>query len=213
MQETVINGRDWIHVWSRVTLRIEAETARLNQLDGAIGDGDHGVTMAIGTRALRQALEKLDGDITIDRVFLTAGHAFLSAAGGAVGPLIGTMLTDTGKAFAGRITFGAEETVWMLELMEQALIRIGKARLGDKTMLDALHPAVVAARVARGENMAEILRRAADAADAGARSTSEMVSRRGRSSRLGERTRGHEDPGANTIALILHGLSEEVAAL
>jgi dihydroxyacetone kinase-like protein len=213
MQEATISAQDWIRILSQVGLRVEAEKDRLNELDGAIGDGDHGVTMAIGFRAIRQSLVGLASDVTIDRVFQTAGQAFLSAAGGAVGPLIGTMLSDTGKAFKGRVTFGAEEAVWMLEIMEQALVRRGKAELGNKTMLDALHPAVVAARAAEGEEMVEILRRAADAASAGARATSDMISRLGRSSRLGERTLGHEDAGANSIALILRGLEESVAAL
>ncbi len=208
-----MSAQDWIRVLTQVGLRVEAEKDRLNELDGCIGDGDHGVTMAIGFRALRQSIEDLQGDVTIDQVFQTAGHAFLSAAGGAVGPLIGSMLSDTGKAFKGRVTFGAEESIWMLEIMEQALVRRGKAQPNDKTMLDALHPAVVAARAAEGEDMVEILRRAADAAAAGARSTSGMVSRLGRSSRLGDRTLGHEDAGANSIALILRAVEESVANL
>ncbi len=213
MQEPTISAQDWIRVLSRIALRVEAEKDRLNELDGVIGDGDHGVTMAIGFRALDQALMGLQEDVTIDRVFQTAGEAFLSAAGGAVGPLIGSMLADTGEAFRGRVTFGAEEAVWMLEIMEQALVRRGKAQPGDKTMLDALHPAVIAARAAEGEELVEILRKAADAASAGARATGGMISRLGRSSRLGERTLGHEDAGANSIALILRGLEEEVATL
>lgn len=213
MQKTTMSAQDWIRVLTQVALRVEAEKDRLNELDGAIGDGDHGVTMAIGFRALRRSLAGLNGEVTIDQVFQTAGRTFLSAAGGAVGPLIGTMLTETGRTFTGRVTFGAEEAIWMLEAMEQALIRIGKAQPGNKTMLDALHPAVEAARAAEGEEMVEIFRRASDAAAAGARATSGMVSRLGRSSRLGERTLGHEDAGANSIALILRGLEEEVAAL
>jgi dihydroxyacetone kinase-like protein len=213
MQETSISCQNWIHILTQVALRVENAKGRLDALDGAIGDGDHGVTMSIGFRALRQALETLDRDLTIDKVFRTAGQAFMSAAGGATGPLFGTMVTDIGKVFAGRVTFGAEETIWMLETMEKALVRVGKARLGDKTVLDALHPAVVAARAAEGESMVEILHKAADAAETGARSTSGMISRLGRSSRLGERTLGHEDAGANSIALILRALEEEVAAL
>lgn len=213
MQETTISAHDWVRVFDDIALRVEAEKDRLDELDGAIGDGDHGVTMAIGFRAVRQSLKDLNGDVTIDRVFQTAGHSFLSAAGGAVGPLMGSMLSETGKSFKGRVTFGAEEAVWMLETMEQALVRRGKAQLGDKTMLDALHPAVVAARAAVGEEIVEVLHRAADAASVGARATSGMISRLGRSSRLGERTIGHEDAGANGIALILRAMQESVAAL
>lgn len=213
MQETTLSCENWIHILSQVALRVEADKDRLNELDGAIGDGDHGVTMSIGFRAVRQSLEKLEGEITMDRVFQTAGCAFLSAAGGAIGPLIGTMLIDTGKAFTGRVTFGAEEAVWMLEGMEKALVRVGKAQIGDKTMLDAIHPAAEAARTAEGESVEEVFRRAADAAALGARATSGMISRMGRSSRLGERTLGHEDAGANSIALILRAMQEEIAAL
>lgn len=213
MQDTTLTCHNWIHILSQIATKVEDNKDRLNALDGAIGDGDHGVTMSIGFRAMRQSIEKLNGEMTMDRVFQTAGRAFMSAAGGAIGPLIGTMLSDTGKAFVGRVTFGAEETVWMLEGMEKALVRIGKASPGDKTMLDAMHPAAVAARAAENEGMVEILRKAADAADAGARSTSEMISRLGRSSRLGERTIGHEDAGANSIALILRTMEEEIAAL
>ncbi len=213
MQETMLGAQDWIRLLSRIGLRVEAEKDRLNVLDGVIGDGDHGVTMAIGFRAVREALAGLNHNVTVDQVFMTAGQAFLTAAGGAVGPLLGTMLCDTGKAFKGRVTFGAEELVWMLEIMEQALVRRGKAQLGYKTMLDALHPAVAAARAADGKDMVEILHCAADAAAEGARATSGMISQIGRSSRLGERTLGHEDAGANSMALILRALEEEIAAL
>lgn len=208
-----MTGQDWIQVFCKVCNRIETEKDRLNELDGAIGDGDHGVAMAIGFRAVHQSLADLTGEITINVVFQTAGQAFLSAAGGAVGPLIGSMFCETGKAFNGRVSFGAQDAIWMFEVMEQAMVRRGKAKLGDKTMLDALHPAVVAAKDAEGEDIVEVFHRAADAADAGARSTSGMISRLGRSSRLGERTIGHEDAGANSIAILLRAMEESVAAL
>jgi dihydroxyacetone kinase len=213
MQETTMNPHDLIRVLSRVGLRAEAEKVRLNELDCTMGVGSYGTNIANGFRAVRQSLHGLEGDLTIDRVFLTAGQAFLSAAGGDIGLLIGSMLSDTGKAFRGRVTFGAEEAVWMLEIMEQALVRHGKAQLGDKTMLDGLHPAVVAARAAGGEDVVEILCRAAEAASAGARATSKMTSRLGRSSLVDEFAPGHEDAGANSIAMILRGLEEEVTAL
>lgn len=213
MKEITMTGQDWIHVLSDVSKRIEAEKDRLNELDGAIGDGDHGVAMAIGFRAVDKSLVELKGEATINRVFQTAGQAFLTAAGGAVGPLIGSMFCETGKAFNGRVSFGAQDAVWMFEVMEQAMVRRGKAQLGDKTMLDALHPAVEAVKCAEGEDMVELFHRAADAAASGARSTGAMISRLGRSSRLGERTIGHEDPGANSIALVLRAIEESVAAL
>lgn len=213
MQKTTITAQDLIHVFSQVAGRVEDQRDRLNALDGAIGDGDHGVTMTIGFRAVRQSIENLDGTATVDAVFRTAGRAFLTSAGGAIGPLMGAMFSATGKAFTGRVTFGSEEIIWMLEIMEQALVERGKAELGNKTMLDALHPALVAARAAQGEDLVNVLRAAADAAEAGARATSGMISSLGRSSRLGERTLGHEDAGANSIAIILRATQEAVAEL
>lgn len=211
-QRPTITSQDLIRVFSHIASRVEAEKDRLNALDG-IGDGDHGVTMTIGFRAVKKSLDSLNDTVTIDQVFRTAGDAFLLSAGGAIGPLLGTMLTDTGKAFTGRVTFGPEEIVWMLEIMEQALVKRGKAQLGNKTMLDALHPAVLAAQKDGSQGLVEILRTAADAADTGARATSGMMSALGRSSRLAERTLGHEDAGANSMALVLRAMCEAVAEL
>ena len=210
MTDTMLTARDWIRVFDKTADAIEASRDRLNELDGVIGDGDHGVTMCIGFRAVRQALANLAGEATVDQVFAVAGRHFLSAAGGAIGPIIGTMWTDTGKAFPGCTAFTGADCRRMFEIMENAVVRRGKASLGDKTLLDALHPAVEAVRQADGIGIDALLGCAADAALSGARSTSRMIARMGRSSRLGERTLGYEDAGANSMAIMLRAMAEAV---
>jgi len=208
-----LTAADWICVFHHIGEAIEANKDRLDELDGAAGDGDHGVSMCIGFRAACRALDSLGEDATVDEVFSVAGRSFLSAAGGAIGPLIGTMWTDAAKALAGRSQFGRAECGELLERMESAVIRRGRAQPGDKTMVDALHPAVEAIRLDGDGNIAQLLECAADAAARGARNTAGMIARAGRSSRLGERTLGHEDAGANSIAIILRTMAETVKQL
>ena len=146
----------------------------------------------------------------MSRVFSLVGRTFLAAAGGAIGPLIGSMWMDTGKMLQGCEQFGPAECRRMLETMEAAVVSRGKARLGDKTILDALHPAAAATKEVREDDLDAMLKRAAEAAEAGARATASMISRTGRSSRLGERTLGHQDPGATSLATILKAIYQAV---
>jgi dihydroxyacetone kinase-like protein len=210
MGEVTLSAHDWIEIFGKMQEAIEGAKDRLNELDGAIGDGDHGVGMSIGLRAVVEALAKLDDQVTLEQVFKTAGQAFLTAAGGAVGALIGTMWTDTAKMLAGRTSFGPAEARQMLEAMENAVVRRGKAKPGDKTMLDALHPAVAAAQEVQEDDLAAIFRAAAESAETGARRTADMISRLGRSSRLGNRTLGHQDAGATSLAVLLATISDAV---
>ncbi len=207
----MLTAQDWIHIFAEISKAVESAKDQLNELDGAIGDGDHGVSMSVGYRAVREALSQLGENPTLDRVFITAGQAFLSASGGAIGPLMGTIWADSGKALAGSDHFGPVECVRMMETMEKAVVRRGKAKAGDKTMLDALQPAVVAAQEARDQDLVTILEKAAEAAELGARDTAAMIARVGRSSRLGERTLGHPDAGATSIALTLRTICEVVS--
>jgi dihydroxyacetone kinase-like protein len=213
MNDATLTAADWIRVFHKISEAIEANKDRLNELDGAAGDGDHGVSMCIGFRAACRALDSVGDGATLDQVFSTAGRTFLSAAGGAIGPLIGTMWTDAAKSMAGHERFGETECRQLLEQMESAVVRRGHAQPGDKTMLDALNPAVAAVRQAGDHSVELLLERAADAAQAGARGTAGMVARIGRSSRLGDRTLGHEDAGANSIALMLRTMADAVKAL
>jgi dihydroxyacetone kinase-like protein len=210
MDDVSLSARDWIDLVGKISDALETAKGRLNELDGEIGDGDHGVTMSIGLRAVKEALNQIVEPVRLDVVFKTAGQSFLTAAGGAIGALLGTMWSDTAKVLAGRTTFGAAESRLMLDTMESAVVRRGKAKPGDKTLLDALHAAGMAAREVKEESLPAILEAAAAGAEAGAESTASMISRLGRSSRLGNRTLGHQDAGATSMALMLRTISDAV---
>jgi len=191
----------------------EGAQERLNTLDGAIGDGDHGVSMVVGFRAVLQAVESYTGDEALERLFQDAGEAFLTAVGGAIGPLIGTMFTDAGKKLAGCPAFGAEQFREMLVAMESAVVRRGKAEIGDKTILDSLHPAVEAVQTRAAASLQELSQAAAHAAERGAVATTALIAKRGRSARLGERTLGHADAGAVSLSLILQTIADSIEDL
>jgi dihydroxyacetone kinase-like protein len=210
MPYTTPDARDWILIFEHMAAQMEIAKDRLNELDGAIGDGDHGVTMSIGFRAVNKALQGLNDDVTIDKVFAVAGKAFLSAAGGAVGPLMGSMWIATAKVLPGCTRFGAPECRQMLQTMETAIVQRGKAKPGDKTMLDALHPAVQAAVGSKSDDVNVLMQLAANAAWSGAHATARLISRMGRSRGLGERTAGHEDAGANSMAIILTSIADTI---
>lgn len=206
----MLRTRDWLTILHRIAGVFERSQEQLNALDGAIGDGDHGVSMVVGFRAVLQAVESYTGDEALDRLFKDAGEAFLTAVGGAIGPLIGTMFTDAGKKLAGCPAFGAEQFRETLSAMESAVVRRGKAEIGDKTILDSLHPAVEAVQALPAVGLKELSRAAAKAAEQGAEATTALISKRGRSARLGERTLGHPDAGATSLSLILHTIAESI---
>src|SRR5262245_51703637 len=165
---------------------IAAEESRLNALDSAIGDGDHGITMRIGFEAIRQKLSVLPESTGIGEMLKEAGSAFMGATGGAIGPLLGGMLRSGDKVLAGKNEMGAAEFSQWLAVMEASLARMGKAKPGDKTILDAVHAASEAVGQTGSEDVADTCAQAARAATLAAQSTAGMLSGKGRSSRLGE---------------------------
>jgi dihydroxyacetone kinase-like protein len=199
---------DWIR---RFAAAVSENRAELVRLDTAIGDGDHGTNM---DRGMRKALEKLDGlsDEDIGATLKAVGMALVSSVGGAAGPLYGTLFLQMGTASAGRTALDTEGWAAALEAGLQGLQSRGKAEVGDKTMIDALAPAVEALKGASGDDEAEALRRSADAAWQGVESTIPLVARKGRASYLGERSAGHQDPGATSLHLLLRSAAEAVGA-
>lgn len=189
--------------------RIEREKDYLCELDAALGDGDHGISMAKSFHAVKTRLEVLAAD-DLNAVLNAVGMTLISEVGGAMGPLFGTAFIRAGKVVAGKVAASPEDLVAMLEAAEAGIVQRGKARPGDKTMLDALHPAVAAARQAaeEGASLAEVLEAAAAASASGAEATKGMIARVGRASRLGERTLGHQDAGATSVAIILRTASD-----
>lgn len=183
---------------------VERNQGYLCELDGALGDGDHGVSMAKSFRAVRNTLPQLAGQETSE-VLRAVGMTLISEVGGAMGPLFGTAFLWAGKSVAGKGVLSATDVAGMLAAAEAGIVQRGKAQPGDKTMIDALHPAVIAAQsaAAEGKNSAEVVAVAARAANMGAESTKTMIARVGRASRLGERTLGYQDAGATSVAILL----------
>jgi phosphoenolpyruvate---glycerone phosphotransferase subunit DhaL len=198
---TSTSVRDWMRAYSD---EIAEHRAELVKLDSAIGDGDHGTNM---DRGMRKALEKLDGtdDADIGTLMKTAGMALVSSVGGAAGPLYGTLFLQMGTASAGQEELDLAGWTAALEAGVKGVKARGKAEPGDKTMIDALVPALEALRAAadEGAELGDALRRSADAAAEGMRATVPLEARKGRASYLGERSVGHQDPGATSSHILL----------
>ena len=194
---------------SRAATRFEQEEARLNALDGAIGDGDHGITVRIGFNAIRAELGALEGTPALDAILRTAGMAFMGATGGAIGVIFGKALSSSGLALRGVAQIGPAEFIAMLKGMESAVAATGKAKPGDKTILDAMH---AAAGVAPLPDLVETMRAACVAAEGAAAETAKWPCKVGRASRLGDRSIGHPDPGAVSFGIFLRTLLESVEA-
>lgn len=203
---------DAIVAWlERAAEVMEREKMSLTELDAPIGDSDHGVNMARGFKAVQDKLGGLDrGDV--GAIFKAVGMTLLSTVGGASGPLYGTLFLDAGKAAAGLATLDLAAVTRCLEAGLAGVQRRGKAVVGEKTMVDALVPAVEALRAAAGAPLAEALQRAAEAAREGALATVPLVARKGRASYLGERSAGHQDPGATSCWLLLRSLAATAGA-
>jgi dihydroxyacetone kinase-like protein len=193
--------RNWI---VRYAADVAEHRAELVKLDTAIGDGDHGTNM---DRGMRKAVEKLDGleSDDIGTILKTVGMALVSSVGGAAGPLYGTLFLQMGTASAGREELDLAGWGDALEAGVRGVQARGKAEPDDKTMVDALLPALAALRAADadGAGLDDALRRSADAAEEGMRATIPLEARRGRASYLGPRSVGHQDPGATSTHLLL----------
>ncbi|MFJ9212045.1 dihydroxyacetone kinase subunit DhaL [Streptomyces sp. L-9-10] len=192
--------RGWL---TAAAAAVEREADRLTELDSAIGDADHGSNMQRGFRAVVTALEK-EEPAGPGAVLMLAGRLLISTVGGASGPLYGTLLRRTGKALgdAGEVT--SAQLTEALRTGVAAVAQLGGAKAGDKTMLDALEPAV--------EALGTSFAAAAEAADNGALATVPLQARKGRASYLGERSIGHQDPGATSSALLIGALAETAGA-
>ncbi|GLX99889.1 MULTISPECIES: dihydroxyacetone kinase subunit DhaL [Actinoplanes] len=195
--------------WLRATAgAVTAEADRLTRLDAAIGDGDHGVNL---TRGFAAVISGLDGTppATVAEVLVKAGSTLISKVGGASGPLYGSALRALGKALPSGTTVTPEELLTGLHAGLDAVRALGGAAPGDKTIVDAYAPALeaFAAAVAAGSGLAQATAAAARAAEEGAAATTAMTARKGRASYLGERSVGHQDPGATSTALIFRALA------
>jgi dihydroxyacetone kinase-like protein len=194
----------------RAAAVLEREKARLTELDAAIGDSDHGVNMARGFSAV---VAKLAGAPPADpaALFKTVGMTLISTVGGAAGPLYGTLFLQAAGKATGKPALDAPALAECLKAGLAGIVQRGKAEPGDKTMVDALTPAVAALDAAAVAPLPQALAAAAAAAEAGMTATIPLVARKGRASYLGERSAGHQDPGATSSFLLLKALADTAA--
>ena len=193
--------------------QIDAQSDYLTQLDAAIGDGDHGTNMRRGFDAVGKALAGQGDTTPPGRLLIVAGKTLVATVGGASGPLWGSALRRAGRALGDAENFDGEQLALALDAAIEAVVELGAASPGDKTMVDALIPAAEALHDAldSSRSLENALRAAADAAREGAEATVPMRARKGRASYLGERSIGHQDPGATSAAIILAALSRAVS--
>jgi dihydroxyacetone kinase-like protein len=203
-------ARDTIIAWIKTFAEaIAAQKEYLTQLDSDIGDGDHGANMHRGFQAV---LTKLPGvaDKDIGAIFKTVGMTLISTVGGASGPLYGTFFIQMGTTTTGKLELTHADWALALQAGVEGVIMRGKANPGDKTMIDSLAPALEAfkATVSSDQNFSNALRASAEAAERGMQATIPLVARKGRASYLGERSAGHQDPGATSSYLLLKSAAE-----
>jgi dihydroxyacetone kinase-like protein len=200
--------------WMReIEASVRAERDHLVQLDSAIGDADHGINMTRGFEAVVKALDTGEA-LPPGRLLVLAGRTLVSTVGGASGPLWGSALRSGGRVLGDQVTFDGSQLVEILAAALASVKDLGTAALGDKTMVDALEPAVntLRARLDAGDVLPDAVEAAAAAAEQGMRATIPLQARKGRASYLGERSMGHQDPGATSTALIMRALQRAVTA-
>jgi len=210
--EAVVNAstvRRWL---VEAAASVRAEREYLTQLDAAIGDADHGTNMDRGFSAV---VEKLDGleESPPGKLLATAGSTLVSTVGGASGPLWGTALRRAGRSLGDAESFDGAALAAALDAALEGVVELGAAQEGDKTMVDALAPAVRALReeLDGGASLTAAVASARAAAEEGMRATVPMQASKGRASYLGERSIGHQDPGATSTTLILAALELALA--
>ncbi len=202
--------RDQIVQWLKNLHEVLVENKEyLTELDSAIGDADHGINMK---RGFDKVVDKLPtvADKDIGSIMKTTGMALISSVGGAAGPLYGTFFMRGGMAAASKEKLTGEDIVEMLQSGVEGVVQRGRAELGDKTMVDALTPGVDAMResLENGDDTVTALEAGVDAAEQGMKDTIPLQAKKGRASYLGERSIGHQDPGATSSYLILKTLLE-----
>ncbi len=209
MAKTHLTIAETVQMLLHVCRGMQASKDLLSEADRAIGDGDHGVGMARGFEVAQGKLESQPAT-TLDALFQTVGMALLTSVGGAAGAVFGTLFRGGARPLAGRRHFDSAALADWLNDGLQAVQERGKAQVGDKTMVDALQPAAIRAQELASLPLDEALPQVAEAARLGVERTKDMVATVGKAKTLGERARGHPDPGALSTYLILKYMAEYV---
>lgn len=202
-----INAEHVIKFIEQIAVTVKEQRDYLTQLDSAIGDSDHGVNLDRGFSAVVTKLPTV-ADKDIGAILKTVGTTLVSTVGGASGPLYGTAFLRAGMVTADRFELGADDLVAALEAALEGIQARGKAQRGEKTMVDAIAPGIDALKAARagGDELPDALRKAVDATRQGMEATIPMLATKGRASYLGERSIGHQDPGATSAYFIAQAL-------
>ena len=210
-----LTNKEFVKILYVICDDIEKYKDYFSELDRATGDGDHGVTMSIGWTAVREKLDTLSDDLTFDKICMQVASSFLSAVGASAGPLYATALMRGGAKLKDLQSANASQIADFFEAAANGIKERGKAELGDKTMLDVWMPSAETIKKTSidEENIIEILQQGALKANQAMESTKEMLSKKGRSSKLGERSKGHIDPGAASSAMIINTFFEAVKKL
>ena len=204
---------DTLAVVQAMAAAMEENRKHLTKLDSEIGDGDHGNNMHRGFQAALERLEGMELETPAD-VLKAVSTALVGKVGGAAGPLYGTAFLRASTSLSGKEDLSSEDVAEAMEAALGGVKQRGKAEEGDKTMIDALAPAVAAAKEAAssGKGVGEVSREAAEAAGEGSEATVPLTARRGRASYLGERAAGHMDPGARSTYLLLDAAARALGA-
>ena len=204
---------DTLAVVQAMAAAMEENRKHLTKLDSEIGDGDHGNNMHRGFQAALERLEGMELQTPAD-VLKAVSTALVGKVGGAAGPLYGTAFLRASTSLSGKADLSSEDVAEAMEAALGGVKQRGKAEEGDKTMIDALAPAVAAAKEAAssGKGVGEVSREAAEAAGEGSEATVPLTARRGRASYLGERAAGHMDPGARSTYLLLDAAARALGA-
>jgi phosphoenolpyruvate---glycerone phosphotransferase subunit DhaL len=204
---------DTLAVVQEMAAAMEENRKHLTKLDSEIGDGDHGNNMHRGFQAALERLEGMELQTPAD-VLKAVSTALVGKVGGAAGPLYGTAFLRASTSLSGKEDLSSEDVAEAMEAALGGVKQRGKAEEGDKTMIDALAPAVAAAKEAAssGKGVGEVSREAAEAAGEGSEATVPLTARRGRASYLGERAAGHMDPGARSTYLLLDAAARALGA-
>lgn len=204
-----LTKNDFVAALRRMAAVFEREMESLSRLDSLIGDGDHGISMARGFRAVAGQLPGV-ADQDIGAIAGMVASSLTGSIGGVTGPIFGTVFARLAATAGGKEHLNVDDLARGFRAALDAVSAIGNARPGDKTMVDALAPAASALEQAarEGLDMETALERAARAADEGARATVQMRATKGRARYLGERSIGHQDPGATSFALIVRALAD-----
>jgi len=207
MRELAI--RELTEIFGLLARAFEDNRERLNELDARLGDGDHGLSMARGFAAVAGLLAD-KSPATISEALMQGGMQFNETSGSTIGILMFSGMREAGKAAAGRQALGLQELADMLAAAIEGIKRRGKAEVGQKTILDSLHPALEALRrgLEAGEPAEQVLAAAAAAAEAGAEATRELASAVGRARWFTERSKGELDPGAVSGAIMVRTVAD-----